>query len=115
MNIFPFVAKSIPFRCRAYGHLQHQCPQASKGNGTTIGFSSPRMANDDMENGQTVTTRKKKDEEIDYIKMEHSHFALFILNFWFVLVILNNLHPLILDAQLGKLIFLSCFIFYLPN
>ena len=53
--------ESIPFRCHifhAYGHLQRQFPQASKGNGTIIGFSSPRMTNDGMGNGQIVTTRK---------------------------------------------------------
>ncbi len=52
---------SIPFHCYicyAYGHLQCQYPQASKGNGTPDGFSSPRMANDGMGNGQTISTRK---------------------------------------------------------
>ena len=31
---------------------------SSKGNGIIVGFSGPRMANDGMGNGQTITTGK---------------------------------------------------------
>lgn len=53
--------ESIPFRCRichVYGHLQRQCPRASKGNGTPVGFSGPRMANDGRGNDQNVSLGK---------------------------------------------------------